>query len=473
MDSRRLIAAAINRLDRLQLQTCFDPANPESRPTATQQLVFDDIDSVFHRYVVAGNQSGKSQLAAREVAWIFTDTHPTWSRPERWGNEPLLQLCLGRTTKQIEETLWRKIKAFLEPGSFKEQYIGGVIQKVTNLKNGNTILFLSHHNANEAREKAQSFVAHHVWLDEMPRDVRLVEELHRRIQARNGYFLCTMTPKEVLISLQRMVEKSCETPLAKKYTLHMFDNPIYSEEDKTRILDSLSSYPEEYRNTILSGAWASSEGSVYFFNPDTMIEDPPGYSPAWRHVESVDPALQSKFGFTLWAENPATGVWHCIKAEYLKDIFVPDQMVKAVIDKTKGYNIARRVSDPHESWYINTAAAKNVHYVTPWNKNNRKGELIKNLQTALKDKIRIASWCTDLIDEFTSCRWSDTAEEKIVNAKSYHLLDTAQYFVDCIPKYEKIPTASEWHVELRKANEKRKKIEKMRIQRRSRAWMRV
>ena len=51
----------------------------------------------------------------------------------------------------------------------------------------------------------------------------------------------------------------------------------------------------------------------------------------------------------------------------------------------------------------------------------------------MKIKIRIAPHCEDLINEFTDCRWSDRAENKIINSSSYHLLDSAQYFADLIP----------------------------------------
>lgn len=435
--SDKLMAAAISRLEKLQRAECFDPSDLDSRPTDAQQSVLDDLGKIQYRYVTAGNQSGKSQLAAREVSWIFSDTHPTWTRPDRWSDEPLLMLVLGRTTKQIEETLYRKISQFLEPGTYKVVRQAGVIQKLVHNDNGNTILFLSHHSDREAREKVQSFVAHYVWLDEMPGSYKLIEELHRRIQARGGYFLATFTPKSVNMDIQRLVDNS-DGVHSRKYKFRMLDNPTYRPEDIDAILASLETASEGYRKTVLEGDWLVAEENVYHFDYDTMVATPQGYNPVtWRHVESVDPAMKGKFGYTVWAEEPRTGIWYCIEEDYIDGILDPLSLYKEVSRRTYRYQIVRRVCDPHEGWYLGTASAEkcNPMYIVPFDKNSRKMELIKGLQSALTHgKIRISPHCEGLIRELQECRWSENAENpRIVNASSYHLLDCAQYFVDCMP----------------------------------------
>lgn len=445
------------RLEKMQRQHAFDGARPDSRPTSSQQAIFDDLGEIPHRYVLGGNQSGKSQLGAREVAWVFSGTHPTWQAPADWAAEPLVILVVGRTTKQIEEVLWRKISAFLEEGEYRTVNSGGALQKVVHNETKNTIIFASHHNDNEAREKVQAYVAHYVWLDEMPGSFKLLEELHRRIQARKGYFLATFTPKVVNAAIRKLVDAS-DGVVAKKYTLKMFDNPVYDDEMKEQIMASLSTYSESYRNTILQGDWATGDNAVYYFDPNIMVEAPTNYHQGWRHVEAVDPALKSKMGYTLWAEDPQTGVWYCIRADYIQNILVPEDVWEYVKNISGGYNIVRRISD-YEPWYVNTAAKHGVAYVTPHNKNNIKGELIKGLQQALEQEIRIAPWCHDLIEEFVSCQWSETAENKIVNSSSYHLLDASQYFVRCRPPFRKELQVKPWYVELREGNRKRRAAE--------------
>ncbi len=99
-----------------------------------------------------------------------------------------------------------------------------------------------------------------------------------------------------------------------------------------------------------------------------------------------------------------------------------------------------------------------MHYTTPINKNSRKDELIKGLQSALVSEIRIAPWCEKLIEEFSNCQWNE-AGTKIQNPSSYHLLDTAQYFVDCKPDFVADPVVDDWWVTLKEGNRKRKQRE--------------
>lgn len=456
---------AAERYKSLALQECFDPVNLESRPTAQQLQVLSDIGKIDHRYVTAGNQGGQSQLGSRECAWIFTETHPTWKRPAHWGDEPLLLVVVGRTAKQVEEVLWRKISAFLEPDSYHVTRVGNALQKVVHKKNKNTILFASHHSEREAREKLQAYVAHWVWLDELPSSVRLIEELHRRVQAKKGPFLSTFTPKTPNTEIKKLIDNS-KPPLARKYQFSMFDNPIYSEEDKKKILQSLATYPEAYRRTILYGEWAQVDSAVYSFDRETMVEEPPGYGPNWRHVLSVDPALQSKFGYSLWAESPNTGVWYLVQADYIQGIYSPEEVFNETERRASGHRLVRRVCDPHEAWYIGHAAAQGITHVTPWNKAGRKGELIKGLQAALSEgKVKIAPWCTKFMEEIETCSWSEEAADRIVNARSYHLLDCAQYFVDCRPPVDVKYQAKPWHQELREGHAARKKAEAMKQRR--------
>lgn len=480
-DTRKL-AAALARLKSLKLSSCFDASNPDSRPTPAQENVLQDIGSVAYRYVTAGNQSGKSQLAAREASWVLTDTHPYWTRPAEWGDEPLLMLAVGRTKAHCEDVLWRKIKSFLDPGDYHETRVGNQLAKITFKPNGNQILFLSHHSEKEAREKLQAFVAHYVWLDEMPQSVRLFEELNRRVQSKKGPFLATFTPKDVNVDIRKWVD-ALTAPFGKKYAFSALDNPIYTEREKEQIFESIKTLPKQQQNTILYGDWSSGDNAVYYFDYDRYVEDPNplGYSSSWRHVESSDPASQSKYGLVVAAENPRNGVWYVILSDYLHGIYVPDDIAREVKKRTSPYNIVRRICDPANPWYIHTASKHGMVYMCP-NKRDRKTELIKNLQQALGGKVRIAPWCENLLEELTSAQWSETAEGKIANASIFHCSDALQYMVDCLPTSLVPVEQKDWWTELREANAVRKKTEaapktlssrvQVGIKRRSKAWAR-
>lgn len=425
------------------------------------------VDSPTNLYLlsngIVSHNSGKSQTMARILTWVLTDTHPSWKRPPEWGEEPILALVAGRTGKQIEESLLPKIRSYLEPGSYKEIRIGNIIQKLE-LNNGSRIVFQSLENPNVARERLMSYVAHITWVDELPPTLELVREVLIRTQARNGYSLFSFTPTVVNVEIQQFVDNLKE-PEGKVYRFHMLDNPLYSDpKRREELLARYDHLPQHQKDAILAGDWMAAEDQVYYFNYNTMVEMPEGYSSLWRHVESVDPALKSALGLTVWAEKPETGVWYCVMAEYIKGIYVPTELVEAVHSKVKHLNITRRIADPHEVWYIQTAAKMGFHYIGVYKKNDRKSELIKQVQEKLGPVMRLTPGCTDLIQEIQECRYSDRGDNKIVNSSSYHLLDSVQYFADNIPKREQQVIASSWDDWLYQQNDKRKlAIEKAKL----------
>lgn len=457
-----IIQAAAKRLKKLQLSEAFDVHNLDSRPTAKQIEILKDASKVQIRWVVAGNQSGKSTLAARELTWILNNEHPFWARPQEWGNEPLLIIVAGQSRQMMEVELWdKKIKPFLEEDEWKQQRVGGQLVKVKNIRTGDTIVFLSHADGSEKNRKyLQGFVAHYVWMDEMPSDIKILEELIQRVASKRGLFLATFTPKVRNDRIRHFVD-SAKEPLAKKYSLSKLDNPIYygREQEEYEKLKGLSPHEIE---TILFGAWAYGDKSVYQFDYSTMVERPDGYSPEWRHVESSDPAISNAFGFTLWAENPNTGVWYCVKSLYLTKIKTPEKLVSTVQSLTKDVNIVKRVCDPHEVWYINTALESGLKYVCPYDKHSRKQELIKQLQSALSSgKVKFTPYATDIIEEIQQCQWGDNG--KVKNSSKYHLLDAAQYFVDCMPKSLKDDDPRTFDRKLLDAHYERKRLERLRI----------
>jgi len=460
----RVLAVAMKRLERMRLAEAFDPIKLSSRPTPVQQSVIDDFGRIPVQWIVAGNQSGKSQTCSRLVSWVLTETHPSWSRPADWGQEPLLILVAGRTGKQIEESLLPKLESYLEEGSYKVVRAGGQAQRIEH-ENGNRIVFQSLENPNVARERIQSYVAHLVWIDEQPPTVAILDELQRRIQARSGYLLASFTPLVVNLEITRMVDAAQE-PYSKKYQFAMLDNPLYSSSEKrAELLASMATLPEAVRRTRLYGEWSAADDAVYSLHYETDVEMPPDYDYMWRHVESVDPALKSALGLTLWAEHPVTGIWYCVLAEYVKGIYSPTHLVRHVRKRLEGRNIVRRVSDPHEVWYIQVAAEEGIHYDGVYKKSERKGELIKNLQEGLGTRLRISPNCSDLITEFQECRWSPTTDNKIVNGSKYHLLDSAQYAVDNLPKFSGQPVRLSWEEQLRRGNQTRLVERELAVQR--------
>lgn len=429
--------------------------------------VYDlSVNSPTQLYLLANglvtHNSGKSALAARELTWILQDLHPHFTRPDNWRNAPLTCLVAGKSRQGLENELWaNKIKPFLvNQDDWKLIRTGNVLQSVENKVTGDRIIFLTHADASDRIiDNLQMYTAHYVWLDEMPKKMRVLEELQRRTDTTGGPFIATFTPKVVNNEIKQVVEAS-RLPVGKKYQIHKLQNPVYMGREKEE-LAKLAGYPEALKRTILYGDWGAAEASVYDFDSDTMsCPLPESYSPTWRHVESVDPATNTT-GYTLWAEDPLSKIWYCVKSEYI-NIKDPLYLWRAVEAKSQGYNLVRRICDPHEVWYITTAHREGCrpYYLTVEDKNQgRKEELIKGLQSRLSHgKIKITHLCSDLIDELTNCQFREDGV-KIVNASKYHLLDTAQYFCDLLPPPDLSPPAETWADIKIQAHHKRKKME--------------
>jgi phage terminase large subunit-like protein len=458
-DNEKLVAAALKRLESLQRSTSFDPARPGSTPTAMQQQVIDDFGTIPVQYIVAGNQSGKTMTSIRLLTWAMTDTHPNWKRPVDWANESLLCIIASRTGKQIEESLLPKMRACLQPGTYKEIRVGNIIQRLE-LDNGNRFLFQSLENPNQARERLQSYVAHFAFCDEMPPTVDILTELLYRVNSRSGYFLSAFTPLVEDVNIQRMVDAS-KPPYSKKYQFAMLDNPLYADPEKqTKVLQELSTLPESVRRTRLFGDWSSSDSAVYHFDYHSMVRPlPPTYQHSWRHVISVDPALRSALGLIIAAEDPFAGHWYIVQAEEIRGIQDPIEIEATVHRKTLQYNIVRRIADPHEVWWMETTRRNGRIHMGVYKKNSRKGELIKGLQQALGSKLFICPHLSEFIDQLVGCKWAEGDRERIINASSKHMLDAAQYLVDNLPKHDRLVAATNWEASLYLANQKRLEIE--------------
>jgi hypothetical protein len=434
---KRLAAAALRRYQSLQRDECINPEELESRPSAKQYEVFKSIKDISTRIVVAGNRAGKTVIGGREVAWLVENKHPYIKREELWGAKPLTVLVLGQVGEQIESNLWReKIKPFLTPGTFKEVRIGNALQRVEFKDTGDRIIFVSHHNANEARKTAQGYDAQYVWIDEMPNSLSLIAELQMRIMADNGRLLITFTPLLRNVDIKNWVEG--ESTHKRKFKFNTLDNPIFKGREQ-QIIEEFMQYPESERRARLYGDWYAGDLAVYNLDFDKhIVELPEDYKPSWDHIESVDPAASGQMGYVLLAQSPLQRTWFVVKSKYIKGAAATDLLDKLYVESA-GYNIVKRVSDPHEVWFIKEALKRDIIYMGVYNKTKRKAELIKNVQHKLTDNsLKISKACTDLIQELVSAQWSETVEDKIENSTRYHCLDALQYAADSVPQEKKV-----------------------------------
>lgn len=395
------------------------------------------------------SNSGKTALAVREGVWIFDECHPYFPRPKEWGSGPLLGLVVGQDRAQMDNIWNTRFKPLLaEPEKWKEQRNGGALISVRHVEKGHQLVFLSHNNSSESDiAHLQYYSAHWVWCDEMPKSIRVLEELQRRIDAHRGRFICTFTMKYRNDKIRRLVDAS-DGEVARVYRLKKLDNPVYRGRESEE-LAKIAALPPELQAAILEGKWITSDTKVYLWDADLNSGTPAGYNPSWRHVVSVDPATESKLGLTVWAECPTDGMWWCVVAEYVEGIYVPSLIVEAVEKRVAGLNVVKRIYDTEAAWFARQARHdRGVTYVGVYGKSGKKETFISDFQTALSGgvladgstvlpTVRIATWCQKLVDEIESCERNESTD-KVANSSKYHLIDSAHYFVALKPPREKI-----------------------------------
>lgn len=439
--TERELLVALEKLKAKKRDICFDPVvDLDSKPCPTQLEIFKykgDADDVKKIIVRAPNRTGKSQLGARIVSWWFQNNHPYIQRPKEWGDGPLTIMVVGENLSMMETEIWgNKIQPFLDPGCYHINRSGGAIQRIENVKNGNIILFRSHHGSENVREKLQGITAHIVWLDEMPSTASIMTELILRLLTKKGYFYATFTPLVKNDAIRKMCDQEGNgwitfTPMADNNPMHMNNIPKYEA-----FLRSISSSEEEYASRRYGVWWYGGSRVVKAYVPARHRHPLPStYTPAWRHMAIVDPAASGKAGISILGEDPQTNKWWVVRAFYL-DGDAPSKLVRSVETSLLGYNVIKRKSDCNPASFYLEALEQGIVYEPCREKNNRKGATIDILNEAfLQDKIMLADIpATDTLhEELMNCSWSEKNSEKIVNESSYHTLDTLRYFADDIP----------------------------------------
>lgn len=469
------LAELLDERHRLELNECLDAFDVTSRPTSAQQAFLEGIHKWAVRWAVCSNRSGKTAVGGRECAWIFQDNHPTFKRPKEWGTAPLTMIVMGRVGEQIESEIWaKKIEPFLKPGSYKPVRSGNALQRVINLENGNVIIFLSHHHAEEAREKAQAFTAQWVWVDEMPGSARLISELVMRTVTSGGRFIGTFTPLVRNIEIKRQVDNA-DGVVAQRFNFLLADNPAFADrlDFILKQIRDISTSEAEYRCRVF-GEWMAPGTAVYKYDEDRHWKVlPTYYNKMWRHVVVVDPAASGQAGLAVFAEDPIVKLWYCTKAKYIKGdaAYV---LVQQVEDEVKSLNVVRRVCDSNPSGYYKEALRQQITYIPVMDKQYKKDEFIEAVNTALaQDNIAFAPGSDTLAEELVAAAWSETGELRIIGGSRFHTADCLQYFLKNKPAPEAHPRGLMTPMQALRASHKEQAAETAKKQTRARIRRRL
>lgn len=391
------------------------------------------------KYAIAGNRSGKSTWGGKEVSCWFNNDHPYHKRPAKWGAGSISIIVMGQTNDSIDKEIWeKKIKPFVgEEGSdYKLQRVATYPKSVTNLKNGNTILFLTHSDAEQARRRAQSFTAHVVWIDEMPPLSQILTEMRLRVITTDGFMLCTFTPLFTNDKIRRIVDSN--DPKAEKFKFSILDNPALTEDERLSIIQEFkdSSGSEAEFRARLHGEWMVAGQKVYSYDSDENFYDLDEYDPrVWPHVVVVDPAASGLAGLLVMAREPQRDQWYAVKAKYIKGSAFSD-LVQTIEDEVKDFNIIKRICDNTPSAFYMEALKQGVPYMPITEKADNKENWIEGVNKAFKERwLWMTSASEELNNELVSCSRKEDDPTKIIKASKYHTSDCLRYFVTFKPKF--------------------------------------
>lgn len=475
LDMKKLELQKRKTLLASKLHLCFVAADMASRATGLAKEIIEE-KNVRGFWIVAPNRSGKTALGAREVAWHFLGNHPHKPRLPEWGTGPLFIIVAGRTNQLIEEELWtNKLKPLLPSDCYeitKRDKDG--IKAIVNPKNGNRIMFISHNDALNARERIQGYTAHVVWLDEMPNDSSYVSELILRVSATgkvepgmslSGYFYATFTPLVENEEIKIIVD-SCQFPF-QKYVLRLEDNPIFAgwtSEQLDDMIRALCADQVEFEARRHGKWYYASERVFGGYEPGRNRRALPfPYHLGLQHALIVDPAASGKVGVSVAVLEPSTtDTWWVIESRKIEgaaaSLLVDDIEREFVQKPGRWVSSDGRICDCAPSGFYKEANnVKKLSYRPYMEKNNKKKETIEETNRAFFNckLMLLDSPATEALHlELLSAKWKAN-ESEIQNHHKYHCADTIRYLWMKRPRPVKVEETYSSHLQYVKQEAKK------------------
>jgi phage terminase large subunit-like protein len=345
--------------DRLKALEAQAKARRESamrrfKPYAKQREFFELGASKRERLFMAGNQLGKSEAGAYEVACHLTGQYPDWWQGRRFDH-PVQAWAAGETSVAVRDVSQRKLCG--EPG-VADSLGTGMIPRNTfagkpTLGHGATDGYdtikikhasggtssLSFKSYEQGRTKFQGATLDFVWLDEEP-DVSIYTECLTRTNATGGFVFVTFTP---LKGRSDVVLRFLDEPSPDRSTTTMtiFDVTHITPEDRGRIIDSYPAYEREARTR---GIPMLGSGRVFPYSDEQLSEPPLTYIPThWVKGWGIDFGIGHPFAAVLMLWDRDNDVIHVHAAMKMADAL---PLQHAAMMKPIGADVP--VSWPHD-----------------------------------------------------------------------------------------------------------------------------
>src|SRR4051812_121418 len=283
------------------------------QPYPKQSLFLSLGATHSERLLMAGNQLGKSECGAYEVARHLTGEYPPWWKGRRWDRPVKIWAggVSGRDVRDIQQG-----KLFGQPGD-PEAFGTGQVPKAAIAKttagrsapDAFDTAFVKHKSGGtstiqfktyeQGRESWQGTTIDMVWFDEEP-DMAVYVEGRTRLTATRGMSILTFTPlkgiSEVVTRFYPHPQNDADQAFVK---MGIVDAAHIAEEDRQKII---MGYPAHQRKARAEGEPYLGSGVIFATPIDDLLEDPIEMVPMeWVKLWALDFGIDHPFAAVLIA----------------------------------------------------------------------------------------------------------------------------------------------------------------------------
>jgi len=309
----------------------------------------DEIQSNFHtsmapiRWLMGGNQSGKTHTNMIDLAQLVLNVHPT-----RIISKGLHWACI-ESWEQVRDILWAdNLKKFIPKHHILHiRYGQERVPKRLILKNGHTIEFKAF---NQGRGLFQGRAINSCYCDEQC--LHDFDGIFREIQSRlvtlNGTLSWSMTPIVPQASLEDRILELPDTDEVFYADLNSNRKSRGGYVSDERVDALIAEWPDEIKETRIKGHFASFYGAVYKgFNRQIHVIPPMKIPDNWTLYRGFD------FGFTnpfvcLWLAQDKDKNWYVYR-EYYKSKTGIHEHIKNVKAYSNNEKYLENFADPENA----------------------------------------------------------------------------------------------------------------------------
>ena len=299
------------------------------KPYPKQQAFFDMGSAFRERLFMAGNQLGKSEAGAFEMA-----VHLTGDYPDDWlghrFDRPITAWAAGESTLSVRDIGQTKlcgipgIENSLGTGMIPKSAFKGNPALARGVANAYDTIFVEHRtngavngistlsfkSYEQGRGKFQGPPIDLIWLDEeSPQDI--YSECLARISATKGRIYTTFTPLKGLSTVvKRFLEE--QSPDRGQVTMTIHEALHFTDEERKKIIAGYASWERACRTM---GVPMMGEGRVFMLAEELIQEAPLSYVPLhWPKLWGLDFGIGHPFAAVLIAWDKDNDVIHVINA---------------------------------------------------------------------------------------------------------------------------------------------------------------